>query len=61
MLSRLVQVCCQPGKGGEVNGGEERDEKKREEERDRGERWLVAATGHVCDLELTYLCELQSK
>lgn len=36
------------------------DEKKREE-RGRGRKELVAATGHLCDLELTKICELQSE
>ena len=66
MLPGLVQVCCQPGKRRDKNGGEGRDEEERGEGREgekggtKGKGGLVAATGHVCNVDLTYLCEWQS-
>ena len=57
MLPGLVQVCCQPGKRRDENGGEGREGEKGGT---KGKGGLVAATGHVCNVDLTYLCERQS-
>ena len=50
MLPGLVQVCCQPGKRRDENGGEGRDEEEREEGREgeKGGKRGVSSCYRTC-------------